>query len=345
MSAQIIADLRSDTVTRPVPGMREAIASAVVGDDVLEGDPTVRSLEDQVCSVLNKDRALFFPSGTMANLAALWLQAERGTEVLLDSECHIYNWEVAGAASIAGVQPRPVIASNGIVMQAADLQSALKPASSLPRTSLVCVENTHNGAGGAVSDAAFLQAIREVADGQGLPVHMDGARLWNAAVALNVTPASLVEHADTVMVSFSKGLGAPVGAALAGSERAMERAWEVRKRLGGGMRQSGVLAAACIYGLEHHMEQLADDHANAALLATLVGDVDGVRVVQPQTNILMVDLPASLSGPEVARRAAERGVLISPWNATRIRAVTHLDVSREAVAAAGAVLRDVLAEQ
>lgn len=340
----LLADLRSDTVTRPTPPMRAAMAGAEVGDDVLEGDPTVRRLEARVCELLGKERALFFPSGTMANLSALWLLAERGTEVLLDAESHIIHWEIAGAAAIAGVQPRPVRAGDGGVMRAEDLAAAIRPASPhLPRASLVCVENTHNGAGGRVSDLAQLAAIREVADAHGLPVHMDGARLWNAATALGVAPAALAAYADTVMVSFSKGLGAPVGAALAGIARAMERAWEVRKRLGGGMRQSGVLAAAALYGLDHHLGRLAEDHENARLLAELVDGAGGARVVPPQTNIVMVDLPPHLDGPGVARRLAERGVLVSAWNATRLRAVTHLDVTRSAVEAAGRAMAEVLA--
>lgn len=341
-----LTDLRSDTVTKPGAAMREAMVAAAVGDDVLEGDPTVRALEERLCSMLNKDRALFFPTGTMANLSALWLQAERGTEVLADSECHILNWEIAGAAAVAGVQPRAVRAANGGVMQASDLVASIRPASPhLPRASLVCVENTHNGAGGAVSDAASLRAIASVARDHGLPVHMDGARLWNAAVALGVAPGALVEHADTVMVSFSKGLGAPVGAVLAGSERAMAQAWEVRKRLGGGMRQSGILAAACLYGLEHNLERLAEDHANAELLASVVDGAGGARVVRPQTNIVMVDLPAGVSSAEVVRRAGRQGVLITAWNASRVRAVTHLDVSRDAVSAAAATLAKVLEER
>jgi threonine aldolase len=345
-TTHVVADLRSDTVTKPGPGMREAMSNAVVGDDVLEGDPTVRALEERVCALLRKERALFFPSGTMANLAALWLQGERGTEVLLDAESHIMNWEIAGAAAIAGVQPRPVRPAAGSVMRAGDLEAAIRPASPhLPRASLVCVENTHNGAGGAVSDAASLGAVREVAASRGLPVHMDGARLWNAATSLGVEPHALAEHADTVMVSFSKGLGAPVGAALAGSARAMEKAWEVRKRLGGGMRQSGILAAAALYGLEHHLGRLGDDHRHAALLADAVNGAGGARVVKPESNIVMVDLPDHLTGFEVARLAAEHGVLISAWSASRVRAVTHLDVDREAVRRAGEVLAGILGER
>lgn len=339
----LIADLRSDTVTRPTPGMRAAMAEAEVGDDVLEGDPTVRALESRVCELLGKEHALFFPSGTMANLTALWLLGERGTEVLLDAESHIFHWEIAGAAAIAGLQPHPVRARAGAVMSAEELALAFRPASPhLPRVSLVCVENTHNGAGGHVSDVAALRAIRAVADERGVPVHMDGARVWNAAVALGVAPSELVADVDTVMVSCSKGLGAPVGALLAGSARAMERAWEVRKRLGGGMRQSGILAAAVMYGLDHHLSRLGEDHANAALLARLVDGAGGAQVVEPRTNILMIDLPDHLDSATVVARASERGVRVTGWSDSRVRAVTHLDVSASAVESAGEVLVEVL---
>lgn len=229
-------------------------------------------------------------------------------------------------------------------MSADDLAAAFRPVSPhLPRAGLICVENTHNGAGGKVSGVSALRAIRAVARERGLAVHMDGARLWNAAAALGVAPAELAAQVDTVMVSFSKGLGAPVGAALAGGSAAMERAWEVRKRLGGGMRQSGILAAAVLHALDNHLGRLPEDHAHATLLARMVDGAGGARVVVPESNILMVDLPAGMDGPTLARRAAERGVLITPWSATRVRAVTHLDVSRAAVETAGGVVAELLA--
>lgn len=336
-------DLRSDTVTRPGAAMRQAMAQAEVGDDVLDGDPTVELLQERVCALLGTERALFFPSGTMANQAALWLLGTRGTEVLLDAEAHIAHWELAGAAALAGLQLRPV-RGDGLVMDAAALRRTIRPPSPhAPRATLVCVENTHNGAGGVVTPLAELRAIREAALEHGLPVHMDGARLWNAAVASGTPLADFAACADTVMVSFSKGLGAPVGAVLAGSASAMARGWEVRKRLGGGMRQSGILAAAALYGLEHHMQRLADDHANARLLADRVDGVGGARVVSPDTNIVMVDLPDGVSAPDVVARMAGRGVRITAWSPTRIRAVTHLDASRPDVEAAAAALVEVLA--
>ena len=335
-------DMRSDTVTKPTPAMRRAMAEAEVGDDVLDGDPTVRRLEERVAELLGKDKALFFPSGTMANQTGVWLLAKRGTEILLDANAHIINWEVAGAAALSGAQVRPVPPS-GLVMSAADLRRHVRtPSIHAPSPSLVCLENTHNGAGGAVTPIGEMRALRDVARELRLPVHLDGARLWNAAAATGTPIADFAACADTVMVAFSKGLGAPVGAALAGSAGAMADGWAVRKRLGGAMRQSGILAAAALYGLDHHWPRMAEDHEHAREFARLVDGVGGARVVKPDTNIVMVDLPASKSAPAVAAKAAEQGVLISTWSPTRLRAVTHLDVSLEQVRRAGDVVARLL---
>jgi threonine aldolase len=335
-------DLRSDTVTRPTAAMRRAMADAEVGDDVLDGDPTVARLQERVCALLGTERALFFPSGTMANQAALLLLARPGTEALLDANAHIIHWEMAGAAALAGVQVRPV-AGDGPVMDADALARHVRPPSPhAPRAGIVCVENTHNGAGGMVTSRDALAAIRDVARRHGLPVHMDGARLWNAATALGTPLADLAGCADTVMVSFSKGLGAPVGAALAGSAAAMADAWVVRKRLGGGMRQSGILAAAALHALDHHLDRLEEDHAHARLLADAVDGAGGARVVPPDTNILMIDLPAGRDAATIARAAAGQGLLVTVWSPTRLRAVTHLDASRADVARAGEILAQAL---
>jgi threonine aldolase len=227
-------DLRSDTVTRPTAAMRRAMADAEVGDDVLDGDPTTRRLEARVAALLGKEAGLFFPSGTMANQTAIWVQSVPGTEMVLDANAHIIHWEMAGAAALSGVQIRPVTPGDGrLVASATDLAATLRPASPhAPLSSLVCVENTHNGAGGKVSTLAELEAIRAVADANGLPVHMDGARLWNAHVSTGTPLASFGATAHTVMVSFSKGLGCPVGAMLTGDDATMRRAHMVRKRLG-----------------------------------------------------------------------------------------------------------------
>jgi threonine aldolase len=291
-------DIRSDTVTKPTPAMRRAMAEAEVGDDVLDGDPTVKRLEQRVAELLGKDAALFFPSGTMANQAAVWLLTRPGTEVLLDAGAHILHYEMAGAAALAGVQVRPV------------------------------------------TGAPVMNA--DVARAHGLPVHLDGARLWNAAAASGETPAALASVADTVMVSFSKGLGCPVGAALAGARDLIAEGWSVRKRFGGGMRQSGILAAAVLHAFDVHLPRIADDHATAQLYASIVDGVAGARVVPPETNIVMLDLPASLNAFAVVAEAARREVLLTPWSATRIRAVTHLDAGESAVRLAGATVAEVL---
>ena len=342
--AHIVVDLRSDTVTRPTRAMREAMASAEVGDDVLDGDPTVRRLEETVAALLGKPRALFFPTGTMANQTAVWMLGRRGTEVLIDANAHLVHWEVAGVAGLAGVQVRPVSPGAGsLVMTAADLAAHVRPRSPhAPTASLVCVENTHNGAGGKASTVADLAAMRDVAQANGLPLHMDGARLWNAAVATGADIAALAGPATTVMVSFSKGLGAPVGAVLAGSEEAMADSWATRKRFGGGMRQSGILAAAALHGLEHHRQLLIEDHRRARGFANIVDGAGGARVVSPDTNIVMVDLPEGLSSSDVVSRSLDRGVRITPWSLTRIRAVTHLDADDAAVERAATVVAEVL---
>lgn len=318
-------DLRSDTVTQPSVGMRAAMADAAVGDDVLDGDPTTRALEARVAEWLGTEAALFVPSGTMGNLIALCVHTRPGAEVLLDAESHIVHWELAGAAAVAGVQVRSVRASED-VMSAADLVAAVRGRGryEVP-AGLVCLENTHNGAGGRITDPAAMRAMADVARDLGVPVHLDGARLWNAHVATGVPLASFVAPVDSVMVSFSKGLGAPVGAALAGRADFIAQADRVRKRLGGGMRQSGVLAAAARYGLEQQLGALAHDHAMARALAAAVDGAGGARVVPPETNIVMLDLPHATADAVVAS-VSDVGVRASVWSPRRVRFVLHRDV-------------------
>lgn len=334
-------DIRSDTVTKPTPAMRRAMAEAEVGDDVLDGDPTVRRLEHRVAELLGKDAALFFPSGTMANQTAVWLLSRPGTEILLDAGAHILHYEMAGAAALAGAQPRPV--TGAPVMDASALASSIRhPSPHVPRASLVCIENTHNGAGGRVTSLDAMRAITAVARANALPVHLDGARLWNAAAATGDTLAALASVADTVMVSFSKGLGCPVGAALAGPRDLIAEGWSVRKRFGGGMRQSGILAAAALHALDVHLPRITDDHATAQIYASIVDSVAGARVVPPDTNIIMLDLPESIDAFAVVAEAARRDVLLTPWSSSRIRAVTHLDAGEGAVRMAATLVREIL---
>ncbi len=335
-------DLRSDTVTKPSQAMRAAMADAEVGDDERDGDPTTRRLEERVASLLGKEASLFFPSGTMANQAAVWVHSERGTEVLADVDAHIVHSEIAGIAALSGAQVLAVNPTN-TVMSAADLRCTFRPRSRYyPAPSLVCVENTHNGAGGRIATLDELRAVRMAAAEQGLPVHMDGARLWNASVATGISLAEISEHADTVMVAFSKGLGAPVGAAVAGTRAQIERAWTARKLFGGAMRQSGIVAAAALYGVDHNIGRLEEDHENARTIARIVGDAGGATVVPPQTNIVMVDLPPGINSATVAARAREDDIWLSEWTSTRIRMVTHLDASAEDCRHAAETLRRIL---
>ena len=337
-------DIRSDTVTKPSAAMRTAIAEAEVGDDFLDGDPTTRRLERRVAALLGKERALFFPSGTMANQTAIWALSERGTEIFADYLSHINDWEMAGAAALAGVQLRTVN-GEGPMMEAQSLERAFRPpSSSAPRASLVCLENTHNGAGGLVTPLAGIKAMHDVARNHSCAVHLDGARLWNAAAASDTPLHEFARYADTVMVSFSKGLGAPAGAALVGSDDVMERADEHRRRLGGVMRQSGILGAGALYGLEHNLARLSEDHDKATAFAHVVDRAIAATVVPPDTNIVMIDLAPGMSAHDVVRRVAERGVKVGVWTPTRVRAVMHLDVSPEDAARAAEIVLEGLDE-
>ena len=336
-------DLRSDTVTRPSGGMRRAMADAEVGDDVLDGDPTTRRLEERVAELLGQEDALFFPSGTQANQTGIALQTRPGTELVLEANAHLVHYELAGVAAISGVQIRPVTTPDGVLT--GDLvRGALRPMSPhVPQASAVAVENTHNAAGGRVMRPEVMAGVVTAAAQAGLPVHLDGARLWNAAAALGLPPARLTTGAATVMVAFSKGLGCPVGSCLAFRRALRPRAWEIRKRLGGGMRQSGILAAAALYALEHNLDRIAEDHDNARLLAERLSDCPTVRPSTPETNIVMIDLVREGdSSDTVIPRLAQAGVLVAPFGPRRLRAVTHLDLSRRDVERAAEIAAGVL---
>ena len=337
-------DLRSDTVTRPTPGMRDAMASAAVGDDVLDGDPTVRALEERVADLLGKDAALFVPSGVMGNTMAVLAQAPPATEAVMDADAHIVNWEDGAAAMWGGVQIRTHAAEDGLPV-AARVEAAIRDAGPYTiRTSVVCLENTHNGAGGRVLPLETAREISALARRRGLAVHLDGARLWNAAVATGAPLRDLAAPADTVMVTLSKGLGCPVGSVLAVPAALRDAAWRLRRRLGGAMRQAGVLAGAALYALDHHIERLADDHRRARDLAEAAGRIPGVRVVPPETNIVMIHLDEGGPDADAARAALEaRGVLLSRFSRYRLRAVTHLDVDDGGIDAAARALSAVLA--
>lgn len=321
--------------------MRQAMATAEVGDDVLEGDPTVRRLEARVATMLGKEAALFFPSGSMANMTGIAVHASQGTEVVLDEEAHLMYGEMAGIAALCGAQIRSVrVGAGRSVMNEDDLRRAIRPPSKHdPAISVIGFENTHNSSGGKVVSLPSLRALRAVADEHDIPVHLDGARLWNASAATGTSLADFGSCAHTVMLSLSKGLGCPVGAILVGDAPTMRRAHAIRKRFGGGMRQSGILAAAALYALDTNLARLPEDHVNARIFADAVEGADGATVVPPETNIVMIDLPSGVSSTSVLARATEGGVLISEWNPTRVRAVAHLDVDAAAMAQAGAVVR------
>jgi threonine aldolase len=336
-------DLRSDTVTRPSPAMRRAMAEAEVGDDVLDFDPTTRKLEERTAQLLGKGDALFFPSGTQTNQTAIWFNCQRGTELIVEANAHCVHHEIAGVAALAGAQIRPVATPDG-VLTAELVRAALRPASPhYPRISAIAIENTHNAAGGKVMPTATADALGALAREIGVPLHLDGARIWNAAAALGVAPDRLAAPARTVSACFSKGLGAPVGSCLAFPAEHRKELWEIRKRLGGGMRQSGILAAAALYALEHNLGRIADDHANARRLADGLRGHPAVAPLQPETNIVMLDLARERDTTDVViPKLAARGVLVVAFGPKRLRAVTHLDVSAAEIDRAVQVIAEVL---
>jgi len=336
-------DLRSDTVTRPSAAMREAMARAIVGDDVLGDDPTVSLLQDRVARLLGKQAALFVPSGTQANQIALLVHARPGDEVLVGEGAHLMSLESGAAGAIAGVQL--AVLGKGGLFEGADVEHAVHPLDSqYAPTRLVCVEDTHNKAGGRVWPLERLREVSAAARSHGLALHLDGARLLNAAVASGTSAKDRAAPFDTVSMCLSKGLGAPVGSLLAGSAELIGRAHRFRRMLGGGMRQAGVLAAAGLHALEHNVERLAEDHANARRIAEAVRGQPGVTIAEPvETNIVRLDLaPPARSAPEVFARAFERGLLLTPMGAGCLRAVTHLDVDRATCERAGEILLEAL---
>jgi threonine aldolase len=343
MTTAKAVDLRSDTVTRPTSAMRQAIASAVVGDDALGDDPTVQALEARIAAILGKEAAVLFPTGTMANETALAVLTTPGSEVVVEATAHFFDWEMGAPAVLCGVQLHPVPAPAGLL--SADLvESAFRPGALLQiRTSAVCVENTHNASGGRVMPIETLRDIRAAADRHGVALHLDGARLWNATAASGVSEAEFAACADTVMVTLSKGLGCPVGSLLAGTAATMRNARAVRRRFGGAMRQAGILAAAGLYALDHHRHRLVEDHHRAARLAAAIQGLPGIDIVPPETNMVMVDLRRpGLDATSFIDRLAEHGVLLSPFTRTRVRAVTHLDVDDADIDHAAAAFEAVL---
>jgi threonine aldolase len=340
-----LVDLRSDTVTKPSSGMRQAMAEAEVGDDVFHEDPSVNRLEEMVAALYGKDAAVYVASGTMANQIAIRAQTHHGDEIIMERTSHPFNSEAGALAALAGVQVNLIDGKHGI-MDAEQIKAAVRsPNVHHAPTALICLENTHNRGGGSIWPLEKIRAIREFAHTVSVPMHLDGARLMNACIATGLTPKDYAQYFDSCTLCLSKGLGAPVGSLVIGSHEFITRAHRFRKQFGGGMRQAGILAAAGIYALEHNVERLAEDHLNAKRLARGIAEINGldVDVNAVETNILYFHVrQPGLTVPLLLDRLKAEGVLMLGTGPTSIRAVTHLDVSKEGIDRAVEVLRKVV---
>jgi threonine aldolase len=338
-------DLRSDTVTKPTPAMRKAMAEAEVGDDVFGEDPTVNILQEKVANLLGKEAALFVPSGTMGNQLSIKSHTQPGDEVIIESSSHPYNFEGGAGAALSGVQFQCLRGVRGI-LDASQIEETIRPADHhFPVTRLVCLENTHNRGGGSIFPLEKMAEIYRLAKSKGLLVHLDGARLWNASMATGIKPHEYAQWADSVSVCLSKGLGAPIGSLVAGSKLFIDRVHRFRKMFGGGMRQVGIIAAAGIYALDHHFERLKEDHQNAKRLAVSLKEFKGVSIdpKHVETNIVIFDVAnTGMTGFQVAEAMKKEGVLIHAIGKTQIRLVTHLDVTAEDIEKALKVFKKVL---
>jgi threonine aldolase len=341
-----IIDLRSDTVTRPTPAMRRAMANAEVGDDVYLEDPTVNRLQERAAELLEKEAALFVPSGTMGNQICVRLHTRPGTEVVLEERSHIFNYEMGASALLSGVTLRPARGEDGILNWSA-VRGAIHHGAPyyVTPTSLVALENSHNMAGGAVMPLRTAREICDNAHALGIPVHLDGARIFNAALALETTVAEIARPFDSVMFCLSKGLGAPVGSMIVGKKDFIQQAVSIRKLLGGGMRQVGVLAAAGLVALEESPKALIEDHANAKRLARGLAELRGVRIdpERVETNIAIFDIAETgLTTAECAAELKSRGVLANGINPREMRMVTHYDVNRDAIEQTLRIVKEIL---
>ncbi|MGQ9645493.1 MAG: low-specificity L-threonine aldolase [Thermodesulfobacteriota bacterium] len=338
-------DLRSDTVTKPTPPMRKAMAEAEVGDDVFGEDPTVNALQEKVARILRKEASIFVPSGTMANQLAIKSHTQPGDEVIIEATSHPYNFEGGASAALSGIQFYCLKGVRGI-LDASQIEEAIRPDDHhFPVTRLICLENTHNRGGGSIYPIKKIAEISQLARSKGLLVHLDGARLWNASVASGIEPHEYAQWADSVSVCLSKGLGAPIGSIVAGTKAFIDRVHRFRKMFGGGMRQAGIIAAAGIYALDHHIERLKEDHQNAKRLALGLKEIKAVSIdpEEVETNILIFDVAAAGMTPiQICDAIKKEGVLIHAIGKTQIRLVTHLDVSKEDVEAALKAFKRVL---
>ncbi|MFQ6013046.1 MAG: threonine aldolase family protein [Thermoplasmata archaeon] len=339
-------DLRSDTLTLPTPAMREAMVAAELGDDVFREDPTVNRLQERAAEMLGQEAGLLVTSGTQGNLVSVLAQTHPGDEVILEAESHLYNNETAGLSRVAGLIPRPLPGQRG-AFTGKQVEEALRPPNvHFPRTRLVCLENTHNAAGGTVLSLPQLREITAVAEAHGLRVHVDGARIFNAAVALGVPASALTEGVDSLTFCLSKGLSCPVGSVVVGPRAFIEEARRARKLLGGGMRQAGVIAAAGLVALDTMIDRLAEDHATARLLAKGVAGLPDVEVDREsvQSNIVIFDVgPLGVTAAEFAAELHDRGLGVTTKGATRVRCVTHRGIEKEDVEGALGVLEATVA--
>ncbi len=340
-----LIDLRSDTVTQPTPEMRQAMAAAPVGDDVFGEDPTVNQLQETVAEMFGKEAALFVPSGTMGNQVSINAHTQPGDEVICDYNAHIFNYEGGAPALLSGVQLHPLLGRNGVIT-AEQIEAVIRPADHhFPHTQLIEIENTHNRAGGAIFPLNEMKKIYELARLHKLAVHLDGARIWNASVATGIPLTEYARYADSVSACFSKGLGAPVGSIVVGSRAFIEKAHRYRKVYGGGMRQAGILAAAALYALQHHLDRLAEDHHHARTLAETLAEFEEIQVdlTTVQTNIVIFHVVSErLSAEDFVARCRQAGLLMLAIGGDRVRLVTHLHISDDDVARAIEILTSVL---
>lgn len=342
-----IIDLRSDTVTRPSPEMRKAMAEAEVGDDVFAEDPTVQKLQEETADLLGKEAALYCPTGCMTNQLAIAVQTQPGDEVILEENAHIFNYETTAASYLSRVQLHPLTAADRGILSVEEITTAIRSSAYyMPVTRLFATENTLNHVGGRVYPLEKIKEVTSLTKSKGILNHLDGARLWNACAASGISPKQYAEHFDTISVCFSKGLGAPVGSAFVGTKKAVEKARRFRKMWGGGMRQVGIIAAGALYALRNHRERMADDNKKAKRFAEIIANSKTKVGVNPdfvETNIVLLAPPEEMDMQQTLNGLKEKGVLLLPGNRKEIRAVTHLDVSMEDCEKAAKIVADYFA--
>lgn len=337
-------DLRSDTVTKPSKEMRDFMLSAEVGDDVYGEDTTVNELQDYTANLLGKEAALFMPSGTMSNQIALAVNTSTGDEIICEEDAHIFKYEIAAPAIISRIQVKPIHTTNSI-MNIDDIENAIRPDDYyFPKTSLICLENTHNSKGGRIAPIDYINSVAQVANQYKLRFHLDGARLWNACVATGIAPVEYVKHFNTISVCLSKGLGAPVGSVLVGSKADIQKALKIRKILGGGMRQIGILAAAGIFALKNNISRLEKDHENAKLFASSIVDCNHLQldISTVETNMVFFRLDSKIAVSDFIDKCKNKGLLISSSAKQTIRAVFHLDVNTNETLHAAEIIKEII---